>query len=89
MVIALVLAFRFIPPSDSVAPSAMPRLFTSMTGNETHPAFSPDGKYLAYVWTHADHGADLYIQAVDGEVPRQLTTDPRFEYRPAWSPDGQ
>ena len=89
VVIALVLAFRFIPLSDPVAPSAMPRLFTSMNGSEIHPAFSPDGKHLAYVWTHADHGADIYVQPVDGEVPRQLTTDPRFEYRPAWSPDGQ
>ena len=86
--LALVLVVRAGLLPDPARPSAMPRLFTSMNGNEFHPAFSPDGKQLAYVWAHAEHGEDIYIQAADDEVARRFTTDPRAAQHPAWAPDG-
>jgi len=65
------------------------------------PAWSPDGKSLAFVSKRRpdadrDNNWDVYVmEAVPGATPRQLTTfegpddDPDYESRPAWSPDGR
>jgi len=55
------------------------------------PAFSPDGKQLAFYST-ASGSQDIWLVPAGGGTPRQLTSgamsedDPRFT--PAWSPDG-
>ncbi len=65
------------------------------------PAWSPDGKSLAFVSKRRpdpdrDNNWDVYvIDAVPGATPKQVTTfegpdnDPDYESRPAWSPDGR
>jgi len=56
-------------------------------GSKSDPAWSPDGRKIAYfeAGTLADH---IYIiDAVPGSTPRQLTHG-EFEESPAWSPDG-
>lgn len=62
---------------------------TSLPGEQTTPALSPDGKQVAFVWTreHAA-GSDLYVKLVDGGEQLQLTSDPDAEDAPTWSPDG-
>ena len=76
---------------------------TSGDYDELLPAWSPDGKSLAFVSKRRpdfdrDSNWDLYvIDAAPGgrATPRQLTTfegpdnDPDTESRPAWSPDGR
>src|SRR2546429_289214 len=69
--------------------------------DELLPAWSPDGRSLAFVSKRRadfdrDSNWDLYVtDAVPGAAPRQLTTfegpdnDPDTESRPAWSPDGR
>src|SRR2546430_5046579 len=69
--------------------------------DELLPAWSPDGRLLAFVSKRRadfdrDSNWDLYVMdAVPGAAPRQLTTfegpdnDPDTESRPAWSPDGR
>src|SRR5438874_5200698 len=69
--------------------------------DELLPAWSPDGRSLAFVSKRRadfdrDSNWDLYVMdAVPGAAPRQLTTfegpdnDPDTESRPAWSPDGR
>lgn len=60
---------------------------TALPGPELHPAFSPDGRQVAFARFGAQ-GADLYVQTVGGETPTQLTTLPGAELSPAWTPDG-
>jgi Tol biopolymer transport system component len=78
-------------------------MLTSGDYDEVLPAWSPDGKSLAFVSKRRpdfdrDNNWDLYV--IDaaprgGVAPRQLTTfegpdnDPDTESRPAWSPDGR
>ena len=69
--------------------------------DELLPAWSPDGKSLAFVSKRRadadrDDDWDLYVmEATAGAPPRQLTTfegpdnNPDYESRPAWSPDGR
>jgi eukaryotic-like serine/threonine-protein kinase len=66
--------------------------FTQLTadpGAERFPALSPDGKWLAYV-SDAAGNPDIYLQAVGGARPINLTKDsPDADIQPAFSPDGE
>ena len=53
------------------------------------PAWSPDGKRLAFVrTTDARRSFHVYVMHADGSGVRRLTKGP-FEYSPSWSPDGR
>ena len=66
---------------------------TNLTGNVSWPAFSPDGRQIAFVWDPGDHasGGDLYVQFVDGDSPPLRLTHSRsaFVTPPTWTPDGR
>ena len=64
--------------------------FTSYPGFQVTPAFSPDGKQVAFAWD-GDTGDnfDIYVKLVDAGTPLRLTNNPAPEYGPAWSPDGR
>jgi TolB protein len=55
--------------------------------HEEWPAWSPDGKWIAYTSTRDDN-QELYIARPDGSEKRRLTTDPALDAHPSWSPDG-
>jgi len=69
--------------------------------DEQLPAWSPDGKLIAYVTKRGEDpdrhlNFDIYVIAPEsGAAERQLTTftgsdlDPYWETRPAWSPDSR
>jgi DNA-binding winged helix-turn-helix (wHTH) protein/dipeptidyl aminopeptidase/acylaminoacyl peptidase len=74
--------------------------FTSYPGVETMPAFSPDGKEIAYVraehdplqvqfWATDVGGANIYTKLVGAGTELRLTNHPGADYNPAWSLDGQ
>ena len=50
---------------------------------DTQPAFSPDGKQIAFRSEREDGG--IFLMGATGESVRRLTN---FGYNPAWSPDG-
>ncbi len=68
---------------------ANPRMLTHEVGVQQQPAWSPDGRWLAYSGGHGYQTYEIYVVSVDGEAPRQLTKNQAHEFLPAWSPDGQ
>ena len=66
---------------------------TPVTGNaglESEPAFSPDGKYLAYSWTGLiGSNVDIYVKAWPSGPAQRLTTSVFRDFNPVWSPDGK
>jgi Tol biopolymer transport system component len=64
--------------------------FTSSAGSEWVGDFSPDGNQIAYVWTdEKENNIDVYVKQIGVENPLRLTSDPRADFCPVWSPDGQ
>jgi TolB protein len=68
-------------------------------GVEEHPAWSPDGRQLAFISRHRDlFHKDLWVADLGGGNARNLTPAPDGErdfdpttdaQSPAWSPDGR
>jgi len=52
------------------------------------PAWSPDGRQVAFYSEVNGQAADLYVINADGTGLRQLTNTPVAEGYPSWSPDG-
>jgi dipeptidyl aminopeptidase/acylaminoacyl peptidase len=58
------------------------------------PQISPDGKTVVYVVTTVELAANkttsnLWLASADGSSRRQLTTAPKKDRHPRWSPDGK
>jgi len=64
--------------------------FTSEAGEHAWPAFSPDGKQAAYSTREAaaNEAFHIFVRALAGGAPRQLTSGEGSDIGPAWSPDG-
>jgi polyisoprenoid-binding protein YceI len=59
-------------------------------GVEDAPAFSPDGRTIAFtLLPEGGTNEDIYLADADGGTVRRLTSDPAYEYEPRWSPDGR
>jgi serine/threonine protein kinase len=64
--------------------------FTSSAGDKRTPAFSPDGRQLAFAWDgEKNDGARIYVQLVGAGTPLRLTSGPGDDDSAAWSPDGR
>lgn len=55
---------------------------------DEHPAWSPDGKSLAFTTTR-DANQEIYLCDADGSNLRRITSHPAIDSHPTWSPDGQ
>ena len=64
------------------------RQFTFQAGLQKNPAWSPDGRWVAYVSDHAGN-SDIWIQPLDDPTPIQITSSPAEDSQPDWSPDGR
>src|ERR1019366_4883482 len=74
------------------APLPPPRVvpLTTFAGSELYPAFSPDGKHVAFTWNgEGRDNYDVYIKMVGSVTALRLTSDPAYDGAPAWSPDGR
>jgi Tol biopolymer transport system component len=69
-------------------PDGKPTQLSAEGGLEFMPAWSPDGKSLAYV-SWSPEGGHLWRRPADGPgEPKRLTSQPAFYRDPVWSPDG-
>jgi dipeptidyl aminopeptidase/acylaminoacyl peptidase len=72
-----------------LAPGARPRQLTNSPGMNRAPAFSPDGKQLAFVSSRGGDEPQLWLIPVDGGEAVQLTQLATGAADPLWSPDGK
>jgi len=69
--------------------SGASRKLTANKAPDTSPAFSPDGKRVAFLSKReGDKATQLYAIAVDGGEPERLTEMPLGVSAPKWFPDG-
>ncbi|HKS41353.1 MAG TPA: protein kinase [Blastocatellia bacterium] len=61
-------------------------LTESFSGDDTQPAFSPDGAYVAF--RSERDGGGIFVMGASGESVRRLS-DRGLAYQPAWSCDSQ
>jgi Tol biopolymer transport system component/DNA-binding winged helix-turn-helix (wHTH) protein len=59
------------------------------TRGDRFPAFSPDGKTVAFFRFISDAVGDLYLVSVAGGEPKRLTFDDAGAIYPTWTPDGR
>jgi eukaryotic-like serine/threonine-protein kinase len=83
--IVLLLVYRSSPPQREL--HVLP--LTGNAGIESSPAFSPDGKQIAYSWDGNRRNFDIYTKPVDGGIPHRLTDNAGHDIDPAWSADSK
>lgn len=70
-------------------PGGAPRRLTTGDGGEYEPAWSPDGRSIAYVTWDGAAGGQIWSVASDGSsTPKQITHVAAFYTNPVFSPDG-
>lgn len=70
-------------------PSDSPKPLVEQDANQFQPAYSLDGKWVAYVSWNDLEGGHLWRVSSTGGKPEQLTKIPGHYQRPVWSPDGK
>jgi Tol biopolymer transport system component/DNA-binding winged helix-turn-helix (wHTH) protein len=63
---------------------------TRLAGKEFHPAVSPDGSAVAFVWEQEpDQPAQIWVVRSPEAAPQRVSRTAHRHISPAWSPDGQ
>ena len=67
-----------------------PQNLTLNPGRDFSPAWSPDGKRIAFSSNREGRfNYEIYVMGADGGNPQRLTNDPHADIQPSWSPDGR
>ncbi len=64
------------------------RRLTADVGVESSPAFSPDGKWIAFSAQY-EGNTDVYVVSSEGGVPKRLTWHPGNDIANGFTPDGR
>src|SRR5438445_473926 len=72
-------------------PASEPMNVTDNPSFNADPAWSPDGKRIAFTSNRSGQGFHLYVMDADGKAPQQFSdaNNPFGYVFPAWSPDGK
>ena len=65
-----------------------PVRLTDTEADDTLPAWSPDGRRIAFV-SDRDGNREIYLMNADGSDPVNLTQNAGEDWTPAWAPDGR
>ena len=68
--------------------SGLRNLTPKPVGAYADPAWSPDGRKIAFA-SNRDDNSEIYVMNANGSGQRSLTRNPAFDADPAWSPDGR
>jgi Tol biopolymer transport system component len=79
---------RATPVHAALAISDVRGAGLSILGEGTDPAWSPDGKRIAFVRVAGGH-THLFVARADGTEPRQITDGSDDDASPSFSPDGR
>ena len=63
-------------------------VLTDSEGDDTTPAWSPDGEHIVFVSTR-DGNREVYVMDANGSYEVNLTNHPADDWMPSWSPDGE
>lgn len=80
---------HLVPAGDMPEGGLGDPLFEAVRALGFGPAWSPDGRRLAFVSAQDGISADLYLYAVDDGSVTRLTDEPSHAFNPSWSPDGR
>lgn len=64
------------------------RVLAKHDADDSAPAFSPDGKLIAFT-SNRDGKAQIYLMNADGTGLRRLSNGVYSDFSPTWSPDGK
>jgi TolB protein len=65
------------------------KINTLITGGvNTYPAWSPDGKHIAFRRMLGEMNSEVFVANADGTGAKNVTNHPAFDGWPSWSPDG-
>lgn len=80
----------FVAKEEKITLAAKVAPFSGLPGRELSPAFSPDGKQMAFAWDGGVDGGnlDIYVKLISGGDPVRLTSGATDEINPVFSPDG-
>ena len=66
------------------------RQLTNEGGETANPAFSPDGRFIAFAWSRPGGGGfDIYLHTIATGRNTQLTQSAGNNEKPVWAPDGK
>ena len=87
-VLYLAVAMMLLTAHLSAIAASPIRQLTSSTATNVRPAWSPDGKSIAFQ-SNRDGPYHIYLMNSDGSNLRQLTNGDNDDRHPNWSPDGK
>ena len=78
----------YVMNADGSGSRKLTHNLTRNGGFSAEPAWSPDGRKIAFQSTR-NGNRDIYVMNADGSGKRNLTRNPAKDVRPSWSPDGR
>ena len=84
----IVLTGLLVAPALAIGDHILELIYGKSTpGDVQTPAWSPDGRKLAFV-SQRDGNAEIYVMNADGSAQENLTRQPANDSHPSWSRDG-